>query len=97
MDPDEQQQVAAMVRHWVLHLGLWPRMTLAISLGFLALFVTFAILGERALQDSTDRLLKERLVIAQLAASRLDGLVQEAILQLQHARRLATIDPATSD
>jgi len=72
-------------------------MALAISLGFLALFATFAVLGERALQDSTDRLLQERLVIAQLAASRLDGLVQAAVLQLQHARRFATFDPAASD
>ena len=94
MDPDEQQHVAPTARYWVLHLGLWPRMALAISLGFLALFATFAILGERALQDSTDRLLKERLVIAQLAASRLDGLVQAAVLQLQHARRFATADLA---
>jgi len=97
MDPDEQQQVAPTVRHWVLHLGLWPRMALAISLGFLALFATFAILGERALRDSTDRLLKERLVIAQMAAGQLDGLLQQAVSLLEQAHRFADFDPATPE
>lgn len=97
MTPNKPLYVVATLRQWVLHLGLWPRMALAISLGFLALFATFAILGERALQDSTDRLLKERLVIAQMAARQLDERLQQATAQLQQAQRFVGFDPANPD
>ncbi len=91
------QHIAATIRRRVIHLGLWPRMALAISLGFLALFATFAALGERALRDSTDHLLKERLVIAQMAAGQLDGLLQQAVSLLEQAHRFADFDPATPE
>jgi len=67
------------------HLGLWPRTALAISLGFMALFGAFALLGERALQESSERILNERMVIAQMAANQIDGVIQEAIAELQRA------------
>ena len=77
-------------------LGLWPRMALAISLGFLALFAAFAIVAERALQDSQQRILDERLVITQMVASELDALLQEAISELESAARFADFD-STND
>lgn len=67
------------------HLGLWPKTALAISLGFAALLGAFALLGERALHDSTERILNERLVIAQMTANQIDGVIQEAVAELQRA------------
>lgn len=85
------------MRHRLLNLGLWPRMALAISVGFLALFIAFALLGERVLRDSASRLLEERLVIAQMAAGRIDGVLEQAISELQQARRFADFDPTDSN
>jgi signal transduction histidine kinase len=81
------------LRDW----GLWPRMALAISLGFLALFVAFGVLGERALQDSTDRLLAERLAITQLVADQIDGLLIEAISELELANSFINLDEENRD
>jgi signal transduction histidine kinase len=62
---------------------------LAVSLGFTALFVAFAVLSERALRDSTDRLLAERVVIARLTASQLDHVLEGAAHELEEASRSA--------
>jgi len=86
-----------LIRHWVLNLGLWPRMALAISLSFLALFAAFSALGERALRDSADRLLNERLVIAQMAANQIDRLLQEAVSELEQIHRFTDFDPTNAD
>jgi signal transduction histidine kinase len=83
----------ALVQRCVRNLGLWPRMSLGISLGFLVLFLAFSLLSERALQDSSDRLLEERLVIAQMTASQIDRLLQQAIAELEQARAFASFDP----
>ena len=76
-----------MSHFWFLvsHLGLWPRMALAFSLGFITLFVAFAILGEQALHDERERLKQERLIIAQMAANQIDGLLREAVPSLSRA------------
>jgi two-component system sensor histidine kinase UhpB len=58
---------------------------LAVSLGFLALFVGFMFLSEHALADSRERLLAERVVIAQLTAGRLDAVLGEAVFELEQA------------
>src|SRR3989304_9320006 len=68
---------------WRVRLGLWPRIALAISLGFISLFAALAFLAERALEDSAERILEERLVIAQMAASQIDALLQEAVAELE--------------
>ncbi|MFQ5578685.1 MAG: cache domain-containing protein, partial [Anaerolineae bacterium] len=62
-------------------------------MGFLAVSIAFVVLGERALRDSADRLLDERLVIAQMAASQIDNVLQEAIADLNRASRFADFDP----
>ena len=72
----------------VSHLGLWPRMALAISLGFVALFVAFAVLGEQALHDERERLKQERLIIAQMAANQIDGLLREAVADINRDYQL---------
>jgi signal transduction histidine kinase len=81
------------IQNWVRNLGLWPRMAFAISIGFLILFVAFSIIGERALQEGTDRLLEERLVIAQMAAAEIDQYLQTAHNELELARRFADFNP----
>ncbi len=43
------------------------------------------MLGERALNENTERILNERLVIAQMAANQIDGVIQEAVAELQRA------------
>lgn len=85
------------IRQLVVNLDLWPRMALAISLGFLALFAAFLLLGEWALRDNTNHLLNERLVLTQMAASQIDGLLQEAIAELEQAHRFANFDPLDPD
>mgnify|MGYP001561740492 CR=1 FL=1 len=60
-----------LFRAWQ-RLYLWPRLAIALSLGFLALFGVFSLLAMRAVNDSTQRILQERLVIAQMAARELD-------------------------
>lgn len=69
-------------------LGLWPRMALAITIGFLTLFAAFSVISERALQDSIDKLLEERLAITQLVADQIDNLLADAIFELERANPL---------
>ncbi|MEW5958659.1 MAG: hypothetical protein AB1801_13085 [Chloroflexota bacterium] len=49
------------------------------------------------MHDSSARLLEERLVIAQMAASQLDGLLQRAASELEQAPCFADFDPADAD
>lgn len=68
-------------------------MAFAVSVGFLGLFGAFSILGERALQEGSDRLLEEQLVIAQMAAAQIDLFLQQSLSELDQARRFADFDP----
>lgn len=63
---------------WWGHLGLWPRMALALSAGFLLVFGAFAGLGEYALRESANETRHEYLVIARLAAAQIDARIGEA-------------------
>ncbi len=74
-------------------LNLWPRLAIAVTLGFLALFAIFSLLALRAVDDSTDRILKERLVIAQMAARETDRLLERGFYELQKATQFAAFDP----
>jgi signal transduction histidine kinase len=87
----------ARIQRWLLNLGLWPRMAMGVSLGFLVLFVAFSLLGERALQDSSERLLEERMVVTQMTAAQIDRLLAHAIADLEDARRFATFDSSRAD
>ena len=63
-------------------LNLWPRLAIAVTLVFAALFALFSALALRAVDDSTDRIRSERLVIARMAARELDRLLQRTERQL---------------
>lgn len=65
--------------------GLWPRIALAISIGFITLFVAFTLLGERALEESGERILQERLAITQQAAQQIDNWLLTEVEELQQA------------
>lgn len=81
----------------VSNLTLWPRMALAISLGFLVLFAAMSLLGEQALRDSTNHVFEERLVVAQIAANQMDGLLLRAVHELEEIPDLVEFDPADPD
>ncbi len=72
-------------------------MALAISLGFLALFAAFSVVAERALQDSQQRILDERLVITKMVASELDAMLLEAVSELKSAVHFADFDSTNAD
>ncbi len=92
-----QQHVTALsfptaLRRWH-QLGLWPKLALAVTLGFLLLFGVFSLLSLRAVNDSTDRILQERLVLAQMAAREIDRLVERGFYELEKATEFAPFDP----
>ncbi len=84
-------------RSWISRWGIWPRLALAISLGFVLLFAAVMIIGERALQDSANRILDERLALTHMTANRMDSLFQEAIRELEQAQQLADFEPDDPD
>ena len=86
-----------LIPEWVFNLSLWPKIALTISTSSLILLVTFLLLSEWALHDGANRLLDERLVIAGMAASQLDDLLQVTITELEQTRQLADFDPTASN
>jgi len=67
---------------------------LPVSAVFLILFALIAILGDQILQGSKDRLMNERLLIAQMTAGAIDEYLQEAISELEETSYLINFDPA---
>lgn len=63
-------------------LTLWPRLAIAVTLGFGLIFALVSLLALRAVDDSTNRILGERLVIAQVAARELDRMLERGTRQL---------------
>ena len=57
----------------------------------------FSVLGERAIHDSIDHILNERVVIARMAASEIDGFLHHVFTELTDANRIADFDPADAD
>jgi len=80
-----------VIRSWITRLGLWPRMALAISLGFIALFLSLAFLVEQVFQDDANRLREQRLVIAKITAGQIDSFLDQAIFALEQS--ITRIDP----
>ena len=85
------------LRSWVSMLGLWPRMALTVSATFSALFIAFSLLGERAMRESNERLLQERLVIAQLTANQIDEWLAQERLELVQAHLVSDFDVESPD
>ncbi|MEE9247630.1 MAG: cache domain-containing protein [Dehalococcoidia bacterium] len=74
-------------------LNLWPRLVIAVTVGFLVLFGIFSLLSMRAVNDSTERIFEERFVIAQMAAREIDRLVERGFFELEKATEFAAFDP----
>jgi signal transduction histidine kinase len=78
-------------------LNLWTRLVLVLTVGFALLFGFFSLVSLRVLDDSTQRILTERQVIAQMAAQRYDELLTQAFNELEKAPSLAAFDPRAAD
>ena len=63
-------------------LTLWPRLAVGVTIGFLVLFAGFSVLGIRAVDASTNRILHERLAITEELAQDFDGLLQHRFSDL---------------
>lgn len=85
------------LRNWLNQLNLWPRMALSISIGFIFLLLAFWFLGERALRESRDRILDERLAITQVVANQIDNRLVQAQMELEESSELASFDSVSSD
>ncbi|MBI3969949.1 MAG: HAMP domain-containing protein [Chloroflexi bacterium] len=75
------------------HLGLWPRLAVALTAGFLVLFSVFSVLSIYAVDDSTARILQERLVVTEMAARMLDSLLERGFHELERTASFAAFDP----
>ena len=79
------------------NIGIWPRMALVITLGFLVFFTAFGFLSLSIVNDSTNRILEERLVLTQMAASEIDAVLGRGFQELEKAATFARFNPqATS-
>ena len=78
-------------------LTLWPRLAIAVTLGFGLLFALVSLLALRAVDDSTNRILGERLVIAQVAARELDRMLERSTRQLAASIAFASLEDEGGD
>jgi signal transduction histidine kinase len=81
----------------ISRLNLWTRLVLVLTIGFAMLFGVFSFISLRVLDDSTQRILMERQVIAQIAAQRYDELLTQAYYELGKATTFAAFDPSAPD
>jgi len=63
-------------------LRLWPRLAIGVTIGFVGLFAGFSILGIRAVDASTERILHERLAVASELADDFDRMLQHRFSDL---------------
>jgi signal transduction histidine kinase/HAMP domain-containing protein len=63
-------------------LTLWPRLAIGVTIGFVVLFAGFSVLGIRAVDASTNRILHERLAITEELAEDFDGMLQHRFADL---------------
>jgi hypothetical protein len=85
--------IASFLTRFVSHLNLWTRLALVLMSGFGMLFGVFSLVSLRVLEDSTQRILTEREVLAQMAAQRYDELLTQAYYELDKATTFAVFDP----
>lgn len=71
-----------------------PRIFIVVSIAFFALSIILLILGNKLLKDSTDNVLEQRLVIAQMVASQIEGSLEATIIELEQTLQLANFDPS---
>ena len=75
------------------NMGVWPRLALTITVGFLIFFTIFSLLSIRMVNDSTNRILEERQVLTQMAAEEIDALLAQGFYELEKATTFAQFDP----
>ena len=75
----------------------WFYIGMIISLGFLVLSLMVWVLGGKILEDNSERILEQRLVIVQLIADELDRKLDRAVKDLEQLRLLADFNPDDSD
>ncbi|MBI2854542.1 MAG: GAF domain-containing protein [Chloroflexi bacterium] len=75
-------------------MGLTQKVVALVVVGSALVFVGFAFVGMWSLKHSTDRILQERLVLAQMAAESVDRYNSEVIQQLNRVGQLA-LEPMT--
>src|SRR3990170_1212278 len=63
-------------------LALWPRLVIAVTLGLVVLFVGLSLLAIRAVDDSTNRILQERLAFSGMLAQEFDRLLTHTFSEL---------------
>lgn len=78
-------------------MNLWTRLVLVLTTGFVLLFGVFSLLSLRILDDSTQRILSQREVVAQIVAQHYDELLTQAFYELNKATTFAAFDPAAPD
>jgi signal transduction histidine kinase len=76
--------------------NLFMRVILLVIVGLLLTYAGFAFLGLQAVEQSTARTLEERMLIAQLAASRVDDLLHQKITVIQAMISDGSVDPKTT-
>ena len=81
----------------IARLNLWTRLVLVLTIGFVMLFGVFSLVSLRVLDDSTQRILMERQVIAQMSAQQYDELLIQAYSELDKATSFAALDPGAPD
>lgn len=74
--------------------NLWLRISLLLSLGFLALGAILLVLGDQLLEDSRHHVLEQRLVIAQMVANQIDRSLKTIINELELTVHLTDFDPS---
>lgn len=86
-----------LLRRLTSRLNLWTRLALGLTAGFAILFGIFSLVSLRVLDDSTQRILSERKIIAQITARRYDELLTQAFSELNNATTFAPFDPRAVD
>lgn len=71
--------------------NLWPRLVVAVSIGFLALFAILGLLTLRAVDDSREHILQERLLVAKMAVRQVDNYLERAFSELEGAAAAAPL------
>jgi len=74
-------------------LSLQYRIAAGVVLGLVVLFSLFGFLAVRTINQSKDVALEERLALSEATAHTVDGLIANAIDQLEGAGRLSALDP----
>lgn len=89
--------VIRVLDRFTSRLNLFARLVLVLMLGFALLFGVFSLVSLHILDDSTQRIIKEREVITEIGAQHYDELLTQAYYELGKATTFAAFDPRARD